>query len=363
MDEITIEEIITEIQDYSTVLFLGPLFGIDGKGKRIFELVGECFKNYGTSVDTDFENLFIRKTESSFLPMARRMKEIYESITPGDIYENIAKMNFSAMVCFTQDMFLAKAFEKNNIPYCFEYYSLKGTNPLPPIPEGMPFIYNLYGKYDDTNSLITDYSTFYAFLFSIMGNNNFFSANLINKLSDAKVLLFLGFDLKEWYVPLLVTKIYNSGPPSRNEMLTVASLNDTEDNAAYLQWIKKYPLNLSLIPESEDLIKRLYAIEAFQRPIPIPHPDPNPNPIDPVEKDKWIKMMGNIADVEELLQLYSDIIDYSKDTYPIYTTFFTTARSSMVISQKDLLEDEISYDSFHSEMVRNIKKSIMQLST
>ncbi|MEO8854314.1 MAG: SIR2 family protein, partial [Ginsengibacter sp.] len=289
--------------------------------------------------------------------------QIYESITPGDIFGKIAKMKFSAMVCFTQDTFLVKAFEENNIPYSFEYYSVKGTNPVPPVPKEIPFIYNLYGKYDDTNSLITDYTTFYAFLFSIMGNNNFFSANLINKLSDAKVLVFLGFDLKEWYVPLLVTKIYNSGPPSRNEMLTVASLNDTEDNAAYLQWIKKYPLNLSLIPESEDLIKRLYAIEAFQRPIPIPHPDPNPNPIDPVEKDKWIKMMGNIADVEELLQLYSDIIDYSKDKYPIYATFFTTTRSSMVMSQKDLMEEAISYDSFHSEMVRNIRKSIMQLST
>jgi hypothetical protein len=357
MEEITVEDIIAAIGSYSTVLFLGPLFGTDVQGKRIFELVRESFKNYGTSVDTDFQNLFIRKTESSFLLMARRMKEIYNLITPGNIYEKIASLNFSAMVCFTQDTFLVEAFEKNGIPYSFEYYSAKGTNPVPPVPKGMPFIYNLYGKYDDTNSLITDYTTLYTFLFSIMGNNNFFSTNLLNKLSDAKVLLFLGFDLKKWYVPLLVTKIYNSGPPSRNEMMTIASLNDTEDNAAYVQWIKKYPLNLSLIPESEDLITRLSNTDACKRP-----QTHNPSSAKEGEKDKWIKMLGNIADVEELLKLYSEIIDYSKENNSIDTTFFTTVRSSILMSKKDWLEEAISYDSFRSEMVKNIKKSITQLS-
>jgi len=364
MDEI--DEIIEAIGSYSTVLFLGPLFGVDNNNKKICDQIGEYFRNNGPLVDTDFQNLFICKKEFdnkqkqySPLLMANKMKAAYNMIKPGDVYEQIAKLNFSAMVCFTQDTFLVKAFEKNNIPHCFDYYSVKGHDPESLAPNELPVIYNVYGKYDNANSLILDYESFYDFLFSILGNNNFFSTNLSNRLSDADVLLFLGFDLKKWYVPVLVTKIYNSIPPSKKQrLMQIAAFNDTDqENEAYLQWLGKYPLNLSLIPQSDVLIDKLSKTPACLRAIRESSSSNNE------EKNKWIEELGNIASVDELLELYNDIIDYANELkLTELRNFFTKEKQLIISAQKDVLSEEISYEQFRIEWKRSLARSITYLS-
>ena len=283
-DEVLMGTIMDSIAEDSCVVFLGPLFGEDNQGAKISKRLWDYFDKTGPKVDDDFQNLFIRKNQYDDPSMAFMIKKFYMNICESPapdrgsmpIYRNVAKIGFSAFVAFGQDNFLRNTFDEHGFEYVFQYYSTKGpdTNPLkiwnrdaggtgdqqrrdPSDLTGVPVIFNCYGKITDPRSLITNYDTYYQFLFAILSDRSFFSPELHRKLGSARVCIFLGFDLKKWYVPILFQRINTYLNPGFKPILA-ASLNDTDvSNNEYVKWLQRYPLGLKRISSTVSFLETI----------------------------------------------------------------------------------------------------------
>ncbi len=267
-----IEIVRGSIQEGNCILFLGPLFGKNRAGTKISEQASDFFKSQLINLDTEFQNLFIPVEKKATQTIASKVRAFYKTVIPGQTYTDVAGINFPLIISFTQDDFLAKEFAAKHYESFFSYYSRKGVTKRTSgsdlerqVPEaekpkpGEHILYNLFGWFEDSNSIISSYDAFYDFLFSILGSSNFLPDYIRAKIGNAGLLLFLGFDLKKWYVPLLVAKILSISKSGTDAPVTVASINDSDtSNEAYMDWLRRYPLQFEQVDDSEEFLKELY---------------------------------------------------------------------------------------------------------
>lgn len=267
--------IIANIKSGHCVLALGPLFGIDDENKNIHEKITQLLREEDPSLifDDDFQNLYLVEQMHDYdsAVIEEMIVQAYDRAANqySDIYNKIAQVNFNAIVNFTQDMCLVDAFKKNSKKYQFSYFSLgKPQEEFQAIHhdkeyKSLPFIYNVFGNYKHKESLIYTYDKFYKFFFSILGESNVFPDEVVNRLSNARVFLLLGFDLKKWYVPIFIAKLCKIGRENKDEKpLVIAALNDTnKENLPYVRWLTRYPLKLRFVKNSHAFIEKL-AIDA-----------------------------------------------------------------------------------------------------
>lgn len=252
-----------QIRLNKAVLIIGPLFGVDRDGKRLHLALRAKLEPAMREIDDDFENVYIGRQKMYKALMNQQFKEFYDEFKPSGVYDQLAKINFSAYVNFSNDPYLVAALERGDHDHTFSY------NVNPPVSknrsvnkiEKPPYVFNVFGSYEDTNSIINGYDTYYEFLFSILGNAKFFPTELTNRIKDAAVVIVVGFDLKKWYAPLILRKILDVGK-QKNEVedtMILTSLNDTDTtNSLYVQWLNRFPLNLTFTKEnSYDFIDKL----------------------------------------------------------------------------------------------------------
>lgn len=250
-----VEDILEGIKMDKCVLILGPLFATDKDGNKIQNSLRQRLVDSGFSLDDEYQNLFIADQSADDWGITSKIITFYENAVPNDIYDGVAKIRFNSILTFTQDVFLLNAFKRQKFDYIFKYFSADGSkqneeSDVVDKTNKPPVIYNVFGHYKDSNSLIISYSSFYEFLFSILGNKQTFPLELITKLSESRVFVLLGFDLKKWYVPLLITKLYKLGRDNSNQNrpMAVATLNDTDtSNEEYVRWLTRYPLSIKFI--------------------------------------------------------------------------------------------------------------------
>jgi len=276
-DESIYRSLLKGISTGECALILGPLFGVTQDGKKIHELLRHTLQqDYKVDLDTDFDNLFIvRKYPDAVFEFQLRgaIQDFYTDIQSRvhKVYDDIVQINFHAIVSFTQDEFLKDAFKRAQCQKVFQYFSVKGANTENTAPtnnttlgarkKGPPILYNLYGRCNDPDSLIVGYDTFYEFLFSFIGEKQQQQLReMSERLKDSKMFLFLGFNLKKWYVPLLLTMLLKRQSSTRIPAIATMDDTDEQSNQNYMEWLSRYPMAMSFVEDTSiGLIEKIMA--------------------------------------------------------------------------------------------------------
>jgi hypothetical protein len=244
----------TFVSSQSCVLLLGPLFGVDQNNQKIHSTL----RNFLTtpprslSLDEEFDNLYISTLTdgSQNSNLIYEIDNFYLHVKPSDVYEKILDIGFRAIITYTSDLLLEKANIRNE--YDFRYFSAKGSQlngestQISNVSK-KPIIYNVFGSVNDLNSLILDYDSLYDFLINILKADQEVPLQLKNILGSARAFLFLGFDLRKWYIPLIIRKFNQfilSGSRTRAAVSAFACLDDTPNvpNNSFTESLNKYPL-------------------------------------------------------------------------------------------------------------------------
>jgi hypothetical protein len=265
------------ISENKCVLFLGPLFGVSDTGEKIHELIFNKLKD-AYSLDAEFQNLFIvsNNNDSKKSSLKYKLDNIYQSITPNAIYTDVVTIPFCGIINCTQDPLLKDRFDTTGIPFKFSYYKHTSKDAIQKNianeKSRYTYLYNVYGLTKDTNSLIVDYNRFYNFLMELLNDPPNLPQELISMLSSATVFLFLGFDLLQWYIPLIIRKLYKFR--SNDDIIqSIAIMEDTmrsvlsTDNLSYPQSLNKHPreFEIGVSDTSQSVIDALK-----QHPITMP---------------------------------------------------------------------------------------------
>jgi hypothetical protein len=170
-------------------------------------LMAEKLKNRREYVDSYYENenLFLFKNENVKTDAYYEIvEELYQREYNEELYYKISQIPFHLIISISPDLFLPKTFEKFGLPYNFHYFQKDQTQQNIPEPtKDSPLIYNLFGSIDDQESLILDHDDLFDYLSAILGKNKLPQV-VQNTLSNAKTLIFFGFDLNKWYIQLLL---------------------------------------------------------------------------------------------------------------------------------------------------------------
>jgi hypothetical protein len=166
-----------------------------------------------------------------------------------------------------------------------------------------PIIYNIFGNINDLNSLITDYDSLYDFLINILKADQEVPLQLKNILGNAKAFLFLGFDLRKWYIPLIIRKFNHfilNGSRTRAAVSAFACLDDTPNIAAqtFTESLNKYPLLFKPF-------KQLTSLQLIDELVKLPKKEPAANDLGP-------KIL-NIAESDFFKKWNQDMKSYGKD--------------------------------------------------
>ena len=243
----------TFVSSQSCVLLLGPLFGIDRNNQKIHSTLRNflTFPPKSLSLDEEFDNLYISTLTdgSQNSNLIYEIDNFYVNVAPSDVYEKILSIGFRAIISYTSDLLLEKANTRNE--YDFYYFSAKGTQVTESTQisnvSKKPVIYNIFGSINDLNSLILDYDSLYDFLINILKADQEVPLQLKSILGSARAFLFLGFDLRKWYIPLIIRKFNQfilNGSRTRAAVSAFACLDDTPNipNSSFTESLNKYPL-------------------------------------------------------------------------------------------------------------------------
>jgi hypothetical protein len=244
----------TFVSSQSCVLLLGPLFGVDQSNQKIHSTLRHFLTAppKSLSLDEEFDNLYISTLTdgSQNSNLIYEIDNFYLNVNPSDVYEKILDIGFRAIISYTSDLLLEKANIRNE--YDFSYFSAKGSQingestQISNVSK-KPIIYNIFGSINDLNSLILDYDSLYDFLINILKADQEVPLQLKNILGSARAFLFLGFDLRKWYIPLIIRKFNQfilNGSRTRAAVSAFACLDDTPNipNNSFAESLNKYPL-------------------------------------------------------------------------------------------------------------------------
>lgn len=236
--------ITNSIVDKKCILFLGPKFAMaQDKGKIHLSLRAQLTAKY--SLDPEYDNLYIfngvtKKPGHKAIIISRLKNDLagyYSGAAPHDIYEQISKIDFRAVISCTHDHFLPDSFQKTwRRDPNFEYFSQKGQqvsqvkNEDISLPEG-PAFFNVFGSIKDKESLIVTYDSFYKFLMKLIGDKEKIPIQIQTSLKESSMLLLFGFDLKKWYMPLFFRRlneyVQEGRDASSNPIVVYVNTDDT----------------------------------------------------------------------------------------------------------------------------------------
>lgn len=199
--DITLEVIVDEINDGNCLVILGPhLLGDDGANinvqlnaylkERLADQVNFYTDDGFLSFDPDDRDMYVGRT----------IKKFYEKLEPNELYKQIAEIPFSMVINTAPDKTLNKVFDEKNIAYDYDYYKMYEA-PKDPPSEHSKLIYNIFGDYEDTDSMVLTFKDLSKYLYSIMNSE----PKIKSVLNDAKAVLFFGFSYDKWYFQLLLS--------------------------------------------------------------------------------------------------------------------------------------------------------------
>jgi hypothetical protein len=204
-----IKRLLRTIQDEKCILLLGPESAINGKGERIFTSFLQHFEDYNQPLEYDMDDLINFRGDGSLKnDLLLDMKDYYEEHSqPGSFHKKIACIPFHLVIYSTPDKLLENAFSSYGLPVNTSHYYAKGEPQSISEPtKNQPLIYHLLGTVEEEDSIVLTYEDLFDFIFSVVGGGEGakpLPTELKYAISNARSFLFLGFDLKKWYVQIL----------------------------------------------------------------------------------------------------------------------------------------------------------------
>lgn len=199
--DITLEVIVDEINDGNCLVILGPhLLGEDGANINI-QLNAYLKARLGEQVDFYTDDGFLSfEPEDRDMYIGRTIKKFYEKLEPNDIYNQIAEIPFTTIINTAPDKMLQKVLDEKNMEYDYDYYKMYEAPKEPPAKHSK-LIYNIFGDYEDTDSMVLTFKDLSKYLYRMMNSE----PKIKSKIDEATAVLFFGFSYDKWHFQLLLS--------------------------------------------------------------------------------------------------------------------------------------------------------------
>ena len=257
------DEVMYYIESGECVVVTGPdLLPIDGvpfythflqKLTSDYQVVKFYYEKDGFLVFNDAK----KRSMLSF-----QVNKIKSSLSPDlSTLKKIALLPFPFILSVNPDNFLLEIFKERGYEArsAFSRGGLHGTADLqtPPTVD-KPLIYNLFGSFDEVNSLILNYDDIFQFIEASFKTKETIFPDLVQKIvQEAKMFLFVGFELNKWYTQLLLRML-------TNESQTKYVVNDSSKIEANTKTFLNTGFKVDFLdPSKEDLLDIL--IENFTK--------------------------------------------------------------------------------------------------
>lgn len=211
------EYIIDCILDQKCMLFLGPDFPSTDKGFSFYEALVASLPESDLNNKVIYHNsdqLFFFEDPTVKNTFYNKFRRLHQKMKPSSALRKIAALPFHVIVAATSDTLLLQALEEYN--YFFQHYDkLNGESVVTKSnyhpTHKQPYIYNLLGNIDKTETLVLSNDDIYDFTINLLGKQMI--PSLIElETSKAETILFLGFGMHKWYMKLILKlfQIHNS---------------------------------------------------------------------------------------------------------------------------------------------------------
>lgn len=176
-----------------------------------------------------------------------------------DVFTQLAKLPFSLTINTAPDDYLHQAFTQAGKKGTLLHYNYhRNQTPLiPTISEQSPLVYNLFGEYQDEESLVITKEDEIAFIHNMLRNVSELPNEIIKHLDKEKTYLFLGFDSRTWHLPLLLRSL-------KPQQESSAFYIDTQDTAPMLRMFYEDAFNFNFVNQNiEGFLQKL--TEGYQQ--------------------------------------------------------------------------------------------------
>lgn len=208
MPEINWKHIIRTIKAGKCILFIGPEVSTDDAGVPLCEIMLNELdpeKNENIVKYYDKEDFFLFADDNAKSYAYYDIADFYEKNNkPCNYYKQIARFPFSLIININPDMHLSRVYAKNGFQHQSYTYNKKEAveQTISPSKEN-PVIYNLFGTYENLDSMILTHEDLFDFLESTLSTNKL-PSEIRSTLLSAHNYIFLGFRFDKWYVQFLI---------------------------------------------------------------------------------------------------------------------------------------------------------------
>lgn len=224
--------IARNISEGSCVLFLGPAAitakQSDGSYQPLTELcANQLAKNLELSDDEEDSLYHVASalrimTKRSDTMLISDVQDFYNKAEREaqlhPMLEQLADLPFKIIVNTTPDDFFARYYATAVRDYRFDFYNFRkpATDPLYSFgDDAAPLIYNLFGFYKKSESLVLTYNDQLAYVNKITGaQHERLPDSLLAAFTVPRFYLFLGFDFEDWSLRVLFDALFKNARSS-----------------------------------------------------------------------------------------------------------------------------------------------------
>jgi len=222
---------------FGQLVFLGPDLFIDENGKAFADSLPRLLKadfhpDEGDGSEVVYypeDDLFYFKKDTiqvrSLSKIAHAYQHCGEKINL-DVMQKLAHIPFPLFISVSPDTVLKQIFEDNNWEHDFGYYKKNEVSKkVNPPSKTKPLIYNIFGTYEDEDSLIFSNNALLEFMFSVFGTKTL-PDDILHLLRNSTHFLFIGLKFDKWYMrPLLKLLEMNMAGKSFIQYASIQNLN------------------------------------------------------------------------------------------------------------------------------------------
>ncbi len=161
---------------------------------------------------------FMRGNANLLVDLWDKVEDFYRAEAPSApaVFEKIARLPASIFVTTNPDDFLFKALQQQEKePWPQQHYNFRRPRPFEVdmnlVSSQKPLVYNLIGSLNDKESLVLTPADQVEFIRKVLEKNPPVPTELLAQFSPFRTYIFLGFDLENWYLRLLIDGLGLSG--------------------------------------------------------------------------------------------------------------------------------------------------------
>jgi hypothetical protein len=212
----SIKYIVENIEQ--SVLVLGPGIILDDKGKTFISNFTEKYSRDSNGlIQYYFVNDNLIKTKGDTLTsnfIRSEFLKFHRDTFPlkiSEIYRKLALIPFPLIISLNPDTTLHNIFSDLGISHRFEFFKRSGNCEISEKPSvDKPLIYNLFGSYENLNSLVLTYDDLFGYLKTILSLG--LPRTVKDSLQEARSITFLGVEFDKWYFQLIVKLLTDFDP-------------------------------------------------------------------------------------------------------------------------------------------------------